>query len=237
MKRLAVWALSVFAVFGAPLAAQSPRSAEGFDQKASESEAIAQFWSFAECTARVNTADAQKLLNHIQWREADNNRAAKFALSKTKCLGPLLRPTALSFKPDLLHGALASYFLTRQYDDGNFPDFSATPYQFDAAYVDRFKEPKDRLRALQLSVSECTFRNAPAQVIAFLDSKPMSAEEGSAIGALMPYLSACLQLGNDDKITLSKTLLRSYLGQAGYAVNLAYSTGAKHSLLAAEPSG
>ncbi|RKF18933.1 hypothetical protein D6851_14140 [Altericroceibacterium spongiae] len=198
-----------------------------FDGQASPQNAQAQFWHFSNCVARTDEERVLTLLTHVEWTDKEQREAKQLALTKgQRCFGPLFQKTALSFKADLFHGALASYVLTHKYNHGNMPDFSALPYQFDDAYISRFTDRRAKLRALQMHVSECTFRNAPQETLGFLATQPVSESESEQLKALLPILSTCLQLAKDQKVTLSKTTLRSYLAQAVYAVELAQEKGA-----------
>jgi hypothetical protein len=63
-------------------------------------------------------------------------------------------------------------------------------------------------------MGDCVARAAPQQVHAFLVTRPYSPQEEAASRALNPLIGGCLPAGQT--IRFSRTLLRSFLGEAMY---------------------
>lgn len=128
----------------------------------------------------------------------------------------------MTFPWFLFHGNLAAASFARKYRAAQLPDYGSTPWQFNSLDLEAkaIGMPGHEI-ALRI-MAECTFRNLPKEVLKFIRTNPFTEKETAALGPLASVLRECIPAQEGATIKFNTVTLRGLLGEAAYAVDLAY---------------
>ena len=177
-------------------------------RKLSDKDAVQELAIFADCVAERRAERSRTLALAPYGSDEQADAADRVYMSvDDDCIRSGFDSVRMTFRPDVLAGAIARSLVLRDY-----PDFATV---VDPGTVDAEAE---RQRAAQLSVAErfgrCIVWNDPAGIQALLRATPGSEQEKHAVAALQQAMGMCLEEGNT--LRLDRSFVRTVTATAAY---------------------
>lgn len=183
------------------------RGAVGSVSKLDADTAIRATNAFGRCIAQRDVVRARRALDLPFVSDDQIKLLQKGFETFDECLGTSPEFDTLQLPPVLLAGAAAEWFISA---NRRKIDLTSLSGMTDEALDKTEFKPRTDLEDFGL----CLLRRNPANALAFVSTRPTSADEAAAVKALMPDIGPCVTVGQ--QVSLNVPNLRAVVAYAIY---------------------